>query len=91
MEALRKVLLSHLRESNSTVLFLKRISITTTLGGIDMVMYMTMLMCLVLAEQICYAAAAAEQVPRLATANISTTCCCEHVRNTAAAQITYMK
>ncbi len=39
--------------------------------------HMTMLMCLVLAEQICYAAAAAavaEQVglPRLATANTST-------------------
>ncbi len=55
-----------------------------------MVMYMMMLMYLVLAEQICYAAAAAvaEQVPRLASANTSTTCCCEHVRNTAAAQIT---
>ncbi len=31
-------------------------------------------------------AAAAEQVPRLAIANTSTTCCCEHVRTTAAAQ-----
>ncbi len=57
-----------------------------------MVMHMTMLMCLVLAGQICYiAAAAAEQVPRLATANTSTTCYCEHVRNTAAAHITCMK
>ncbi len=37
------------------------------------------------------AAATAEQVPRLATANTSTTCCCEHVRNTAAAHITYIK
>ncbi len=54
-----------------------------------MVMYMTMLMYLVLAEQICYAAAAAvaEQVPRLASANTS----CEHVGNTAAANITCMK
>uniref|UniRef100_A0A673IFU6 ArfGAP with SH3 domain, ankyrin repeat and PH domain 2b n=1 Tax=Sinocyclocheilus rhinocerous TaxID=307959 RepID=A0A673IFU6_9TELE len=34
---------------------------------------------------------AAEQVPRFATANTSTTCCCEHVRNIAAANITYMK
>ncbi len=32
----------------------------------------------------------AEQVSRLATANTSTTCCCEHVRNTAAANITHM-
>ncbi len=32
----------------------------------------------------------AEQVPRLATANTSTTCCCEHVGNTAAAHITHM-
>ncbi len=64
----------------------------TTLGGIGMVMYMTMLMYLVLAEYICYTAAAVvEQVQRLATANTSTTCCCEHVRNTAAANITYMK
>ncbi len=66
----------------------------TTLGGIGMVMYMTMLTHLVLVETICYAATAAavaEQIPRLATANTSTTCCCEHVRNTAAANITYMK
>ncbi len=54
-----------------------------------MVMYMTMLMYLVLVEYICYAAAA-EQVPRLATANPSTTCCCEHVGNTAAAHIRHM-
>ncbi len=53
---------------------------------IGMVMYMTKLMCLVLAEQICcYGAAAIEQVQNLATANTSTTCCCEHVRNTSAA------
>ncbi len=63
----------------------------TTLGGIGIVMYLTMLMYLVLAELICYAAAVAEQVPRLTTANTSTTCCCEHVRNTAAANIIYMK
>ncbi len=64
----------------------------TTLGGIGMVMYKTMLMYLVLAEYICNTAAAAlEQVPRLAPANTSTTCCCEHVRNTAAANITYME
>ncbi len=31
---------------------------------------------------------AAAAFTRLATANISTTCCCEHVRNTAAANIT---
>uniref|UniRef100_A0A672KC21 Tropomodulin 1 n=1 Tax=Sinocyclocheilus grahami TaxID=75366 RepID=A0A672KC21_SINGR len=31
-----------------------------------------------------------KQVPRLATANTSTTCCCKHVRNTAAAHITHM-
>ncbi len=55
-----------------------------------MVMYMKKLLYLVLAEYICYATAAAEQVPRLATANKSTTCCCEHVRNIAAANITYM-
>ncbi len=62
----------------------------TTLGGIGMAMYMTMLMYLVLVEYICYAAFAgvAEQVRRRAIAN---TCCCEHVRNTAAANITYMK
>ncbi len=47
-----------------------------------MVMYMTMLMYLALAESICYAAAAA---------NIPITYCCEYVRNTAAANITYMK
>ncbi len=35
----------------------------TTLRGIGMLMYMTMLMCLVLAKYICYTAAA-EQVPR---------------------------
>ncbi len=29
-----------------------------------------------------------EQVPRLATVITSTTCCCKHVRNTAAAHIT---
>ncbi len=33
----------------------------------------------------------AEQVPRIATASTPTTCCCEHVRNTSAAHITYMK
>ncbi len=52
-------------------------------------------MYLVLVEKICYAAAAAaavlEQVPRLATANTSTTCCCEHVWNAVAANISYMK
>ncbi len=58
-----------------------------------MVMHITILMYLVLAEYIYYAAtvaALAEQVQRLATANTSTTCCCEHVRNTAAANITYV-
>ncbi len=57
-----------------------------------MVMYVTMLMCLVLVEQICYAAAAdaaEEQVPKLATANTSTTWYREHVRNIDAAHITY--
>ncbi len=29
------------------------------------------------------------RVPRLATANTSTTCCCEHLRDTGAAHITY--
>ncbi len=53
-----------------------------------MVMYITMLIYLVLAEQICYAAAA-DQVPRLVTACTSTSCCCEHVINAAAAHITY--
>ncbi len=38
-----------------------------------MVMYMIMLMYLVLAEYICYAAAVAEQVPRLAT--------CQYIHN----------
>ncbi len=43
-------------------------------------------MCLVLEEYICNAAAAAavEQIPRLATSNKSTTCWCVHVRNAAA-------
>ncbi len=62
-------------------------SVMTTLGGIGIVMYMTMLMCLVLEEYICNAAAAAaavEQIPRLATSNTSTTCWCVHVRNAAA-------
>ncbi len=75
----------------SKVSFVNISSVMKTLRVIFMVMYMTMFMYLVLAEQICYAtvaAAAAEQVPRLATANTSTTCCCEHVRNTAAAHIT---
>ncbi len=76
----------------SKVSFVNISSVITTLRRIDMVMYMTMLMYLVLAEQICYAAAAAaaavaEQVPRLASANTS----CEHVGNTAAANITCMK
>ncbi len=31
-----------------------------------------------------------EQVPRLATVITSTTCCCKHVRNTAAAHITWI-
>ncbi len=61
----------------------------TTLGGFGMVMYMIMLMCLVLVEQICYAAAAEEQVPKLATANTSTTWYREHVRNITAAHITW--
>ncbi len=56
-----------------------------------MVMHMAMLMCLVLSKQICYAVAATEQVPRLDTANTFTTYCCEHVRNTAAAHITFLK
>ncbi len=62
-----------------------------------MVMYLTMLMYLVLAENIFYAAAAAaavaavaEQVQRLATDNASTSCRCEHVGNTAVAHITHM-
>ncbi len=59
-----------------------------------MVMYLTMLMYLVLAENIFYAAAAvaavAEQVQRLATDNASTSCHCEHVGNTAVAHITHM-
>ncbi len=72
----------------SKVSFVNISSVITTLRRIDMVMYMTMIMYLVLAEQICYAAAAvAEQVPRLASANTS----CEHVGNTAAANITCMK
>ncbi len=58
----------------------------TALGGIDMVMYMTMLMYLVLAESICFRIDHAA-----AAANIPITCCCEYVRNTAAANITYMK
>ncbi len=61
----------------------------TTLGGFGMVMYVTMLMCLVLVEQICYAAAAEEQVPKLATANTSTTWYRDHVRNITATHITY--
>ncbi len=36
-------------------------SVMTTLGGIGMLMYMTMLMYLVLAEKICYAAAVAAE------------------------------
>ncbi len=64
-------------------------SVMTTLGEFSMIMYMTMLMCLV--EYICYASAAAEQVSSLATVNTFTTCCFEHVRNTAAAHITYME
>ncbi len=52
-------------------------SLMTILGVISKVMYTTMLMYLVLPEKICYAAAA----------NTSITCCCEHVRNTAAANI----
>ncbi len=58
-----------------------------------MVMYLTMLMYLVLAEYIFYAAAiaaVAEQVQRLATDNASTSCRCEHVGNTAVAHITHM-
>ncbi len=64
-------------------------SFMTTLGGFGMVMYMIMLMCLVLVEQICYAAAAEEQVPKLATANTSTTWYRDHVRNITATHITY--
>lgn len=56
------------------------ISIMTTLAGTGMVMYMTMFLCLTLAKYICYFAAVAEQVPRLTSANTSTTCCLEHVR-----------
>ncbi len=52
------------------------------------VMYMTILMHLIFVEQICCCVRARM---RLVTANTSTTCCCEHVRNTAAENITYMK
>ncbi len=44
----------------------------TTLWEFSMVIYMAMLMCFVLAEQICYTLAVSEQVPRLATANTTT-------------------
>ncbi len=64
-------------------------SVMTTLGEFSMVVYMAMLMVFVMEEQIFYVAAVAEQVPRFATANTSTTFCCDHVRNTAAAHITY--
>ncbi len=67
----------------------KKSSIMTTLRGFGLVMYVSILMRLVLVEYICSAAAVAEQVPRLATANTSTTCCCEHVTSTAAVHITH--
>ncbi len=52
-------------------------------------MVIHMAMFLVLVEKVYYSAAvAAEQVPRLATANTSKTCCGDHVRNIAAAHIT---
>ncbi len=50
----------------------------TTLGWIGMAMYMKMLFGLGGIDLL------------LATASTSTTCCCKHVRNTAATHVTYM-
>ncbi len=67
------------------------ISVKKSLWGIGMVMYMTMLMCLVLCGidllRCCCCDRASTETYYCDT---STTCCCEHVRNTAAAHITYI-
>ncbi len=68
------------------------ISVMTTLGGIGMVTYITMLMYLVLAwwnrsATLLLRQSKYRDLLRLATANTSTTCCCEHVGNTAAAHM----
>ncbi len=74
-----------------TSLEVKRCSVMTTLRGIVMVMYMTMLIYFGLGRIDLLHCCCGRAYTETCNANTSKTCCCEHVRNIAAANITYMK